>query len=137
MKVSDLFDENAYFTSKSEIRDCIKNSEYYTDEDTRDASLLKFFSTSKQRTYLVITNTRVYCILDDNRKSSPKITWSEPLSDFLNAQNLDEIISIREQTPETGSVDFGTKHKNWCFTKSLFDETNLKKTFVVRERIHR
>lgn len=130
MKLSDLFDENAFFRSDREIKEYIKNSKNYAGEDPNDANLLKFFSTSKQRTYLVITNERVYCILDDKRKSSPNINWSERLSDFAKEKDLGKMFSTREKTPNTGFIDFGIKHQNWLFTKSLFNETNIEQNVI-------
>jgi len=122
MRLSDLFDKNAFFKPEIYIKEYIKNSKNYEGESTSNANVLKFFSTSKQRTYLVFTDKKVYCILDDNRKSKPNINWSEKLTEYFKRDNIDKVITTKDKTDNTGLVDFGQKHKNWLFTKSLFND---------------
>lgn len=126
MKLSDLFDRDAYFRSEEEIKSYISNSKKYKQENPSDAKLLKIFSTSKQRTYLVITDKMIYCILDDARKNKPHLNWSKTRDNFFDGKNLTVAVTTREKSTTTGLVDFGSDHKNWLFTKSLFKDISIE-----------
>lgn len=134
MKLSELFDDDANFRSEAEIKEWITESKNYQQEDTSKAEFLKFFSTSKQRTYLVATPKRLYCILDDSRRDSPHVNWSISKTEALCEGDLRLPISTRSKSRSTGLVDFGGSHKNWLYTKDLFSSLGIEKAvtgFVV------
>ena len=60
MSIKALFDSDAFFRPEKEIKDWIKHSKNYQGENPNSVHLLKFFSTSKQRTYLVATPARLH-----------------------------------------------------------------------------
>ncbi len=126
MGLSELFDSNAFFRSEADIRLCIKNSKNYKGEEPSTARLLTIFSTSKQRTYLVATSERLYCILDDARKDAPHINWSIAKGEILSNGRMLIDIRTRDKTDKTGIVDIGQKHEGWLFTKGLFLKKDLK-----------
>lgn len=126
MKLSELFDINAFFRSETEIKEWIKYSKSYDGEDPQSAELFMFFSTSKQRTYLAATNKRLYCILDDSRKNSPHINWSMSKNDAVDNNGLLFSIKTKDKSKKTGLVDIGEKHKNWLFSKDLFLSTSIE-----------
>ncbi len=126
MKTSQLFDDNAFFRSESEIKKCIRSSKNYENEDTSSAKSFLFFSTSKQRTYLVATMERLYCILDDSRKDKPHINWSLPREKVADANGLVFSITSRVKSDKTGLVDIGPQHKNWLFSKKLFQSSSIE-----------
>ncbi len=116
---SKFFDADVGFRTSEQITDAVRTSKNYQQEPVSNARLMNFFKTSKQRSYLVATDQRVYCIVDDNRKSQPVVNWSEPLASFN--QNA---ISFAEKSDRTGLVNFGENHKHWLYTKSLFSDTD-------------
>lgn len=126
MKFQDFFDSNAMFHSVDDIKNTIKNSKNYNQEDPKSAQVLNFFSTSKQRTYLVATSERLYCILDDVRKEKPHINWSMPKSDVKGVDGLKLDITSRDKTAKIGLVDIGNKHRKWLYTKDLFPSKEIK-----------
>ncbi len=126
MKISSLFDKNAFFRSEQEIQSWIKSSKNYKGENPEHTQLLIFFSTSKQRTYLVASQERLYCILDDARKDNPHVNWSMNKEEVMGDDQITLEISTRDKTEKTGLVNFGPKHKNWLYTKSLFVNQDLK-----------
>ena len=130
MEISSLFDNNAFFRSKSKIKEWIKNSKNYKGEDPRSAKLFMFFSTSKQRAYLVATERRLYCILDDSRKDYPHINWSMPKRDVKDRNGLKITITSRDKSEKTGLVDISDKHKNWLYTKNLFSSKNIESSMA-------
>lgn len=130
MKVSKLFDNDAFFRTDAEIKDSIKNSKNYEGEDPNSAKIFMFFSTSKQRTYLVATAVRLYCILDDVRKDSPHINWSMPKKDVKDSDMIKINIASRDKTEKTGLVDIGKKHMNWLYTKKLFPSNSIESSII-------
>jgi hypothetical protein len=130
MKFQDFFDSNAGFRSIDDIKSTIKKSKDYNGEDPTSANTLKFFSTLKQRTYLVATAHRLYCILDDIRKKSPHINWSLPKSDIKDYNGVKLIITSRNKTDKTGLIDIGEKHKRWLYTKKLFSSKDIETSIM-------
>lgn len=125
--IKNLLGRRDYY-SKDEIIQFINNSKHYNShlEELGKATALLFFQTSKQKTWLVSTNKRLYCILDDNRKNKPNINWS------ISKQNLlDSEINTRDYSEEMGLVDIGPE-KNWFYSKRLFIESDIK-TSIIKE----
>ena len=73
MVFHEFFASGPSFRTEDNISLSIENSKNYEGEDTNSANLLLFFTTSKQKTYLVATEKRLYCILDDIRKKTPHV----------------------------------------------------------------
>jgi hypothetical protein len=88
-------------------------------EDYDGARTLLIFSTSKQQTWLVATNRELYLVLDDRRKETPSVQWSQPLQEVRAA-------SIKENpySDRSGLIDIGVR-KNWLCTKRLFQEEGI------------
>ena len=126
MKISDLFDSDAFFHPEEEIKSWIKSSKNYQGEDPLGAETLLIFSTSKQRTWLVATLEMLYCILDDARKENPHINWSMGKNALIHNGNVTLNVSSRDKTDRTGLVDIGPTHKNWLFTKQLFKGKDIE-----------
>ena len=115
------------FKSREEIAEYIVHSVNFDPqrEDPRTAKTLPLFQTSRQRTWLVATSERLYCILDDVRKPEPHINWSLPKSKVV--ANGDVVLEIRphDRTAKTGLVDFGNEHRRWLYTRDLFDRGDV------------
>ena len=108
------------FREIDDIKKAVKTSKNYNNESVDNANVLNFFTTSKQRSYLVVTGEMVYCIVDDIRIDMPKVNWSERKELFKQLAIL-----THQKTNNTGLVDFGPKHKSWLFTKAIFTDSEI------------
>lgn len=112
------------FLNDGEIRAFIVNYEnLHTLEDISTFKLLNFFETSTQRSWLVRTKEKMYCVLDDVTKPEPIISWSMPNKNIVN-DNGEVILNIYaydKYKQNTGLVDFGENHRSWLYSKKLFD----------------
>ena len=125
MKNMALFLGRREFLSDTEIAQFIRNSVNFNNdkENPDNAKTLKFFSTSKQHTWLVATKHRLYCILDDIRKPKPHINWSISRDKIFDGDNLKINIRIKERSEYIGKLDFGKNHQDWLYSKSLFEDS--------------
>jgi hypothetical protein len=122
MELSDLLGFRS-FATEQEIKDCVARSASTLKggENYEQVRALLIFSTSKQHTWLIRTNARLYLVLDDRRKDDPKVQWSVPL-----AESRDFPINTKpDYTRRSGLVDFGPKHRDWLYTKRLFQEDDI------------
>ncbi|MCY0095050.1 hypothetical protein [Hoeflea ulvae] len=114
------------FLTPDQIRNVITQSVNYPSHDGTDparARALLLFQTSVQQTWLVRTERRLYCILDDRRKPTAHINWSMAMSEIVHNDDLLLEISLDEQSPvssKSGLVHFGPSHRNWLYSKKLF-----------------
>ena len=120
MKFSSFFAISSAFREIGAVKGAVKTSKNYQNEPINNAKVLNFFTTSKQRSYLVATDEMVYCIVDDVRKDMPKVNWSERRESFKPLTIL-----THPKTDKTGLVDFGPKHKNWLYTKANFTDSEI------------
>lgn len=134
MLIKEFFDIEAGFRNEEEIKFHIKESVSYEGENPSTAKIFKFFSTSKQRTYLVATNKRLYCILDDKRKNTPHLNWSMKKSEIKKDNELRINITTLDKTDKIGLVNIGEKHKRWLYSKNLFKTKGIEasiKDFLI------
>lgn len=117
------------FWGTSNIQALIKTSKHFDSksENVHSAESLIIFSTSKQQTWLVTTEKRLYCILDDIRKPKPRVQWSSPKEKLLEPNQ----ITTRPKSNKSGLINLGDDHKNWLYSKKLFKnapiESSVKK----------
>jgi len=121
-----LFDFDKRFHSEDEIKSSIESSKNYRGEKPKETQILLIFKTSKQRTWLVATNKRLYCILDDIRITKPYINWSMGKDSLTDNGKVSVEISIHDKSDRTGLVDIGSSHRGWLFTKSLFRDNPIE-----------
>ena len=119
------------FQTAGEIADYITRSINYDakTESPNQAKLLLLFQTSEQRTWLVATPQRLYCILDDNRKPAPHINWSISRSKIYQDGNFVLNLDAGEDRDErTGCLNFGVyndtdraiTYTGWFYSKDFF-----------------
>jgi hypothetical protein len=113
--------------SREEIAKYIVNSLNFDarTEEPGAAKTLLLFQTSRQRTWLVATAERLYCILDDVRKPGPHINWSMPRSKVMKDDQVALEIRPHDRTAGTGLVDFGTEHPRWLYTRDFFERGDV------------
>ncbi|VVB85172.1 Pentapeptide repeats (8 copies) [uncultured archaeon] len=126
------------YLSKDEIIEFVKNSKNYDSsrEKLAETAVLLIFQTTKQQTWLVSTNEKLYCILDDNRENKPYIDWSIPKRVLIEGKSLSKEIKIREHSDDIGIVDIGPK-KDWFYSKKLFKNSDIKTSIIhlVKENL--
>jgi len=118
MKLNELIAGRPDFASKSEVIDFARKSKNFdpADEDLQHADALLIFSTSKQHTWLVATDKRLYCILDDIRKDQPHMNWSMPRRDLIADNDVVVPVASRDKSESTGLLDIGNAHLGWLYT---------------------
>ena len=119
------------FIKQEEIKEEIKKSKYFSlQEDLEKVKSLIFFETKTQKTWLLASDKRLYCILDDISKETTKINWSELKENIYRDNNLLIDLTFHEYKERTGKVNFGKNHKGWLYTKRLFkNETDFRERF--------
>ncbi|MBX3570011.1 MAG: hypothetical protein KF914_18255 [Rhizobiaceae bacterium] len=112
------------FLQPEGIKQSVRSSKNYrldgTDPD--QAALLLLFDTRMQRTWLVKTTKRLYCVLDDLREREPNVNWSMPVQSAV--ENGTVTLDIRNRGPsdtgKSGLIDFGVNHRDWLYSPRLF-----------------
>jgi len=126
--VAKLLGRRDFYTQNDIICYVRKSKNYNPSKENLDqAKALKFFHTSKQKAWLILTNERMYCILDDNREEMPHVRWSIPKNDMIDGDKISIEIKIRDYSEKSGIVDIGSK-VGWKFSKKLFTKVDIKKS---------
>jgi len=76
MKFSNIILGLRNFKQEQEVKKYIANSKYYANEDPSEAELLLVYQNTREKTWLVFSNQRLYCILDKVKKTDLHINWS-------------------------------------------------------------
>lgn len=122
-----------WFYSDEEIKEFVRNSKNFDPEyeDPARAGALVIFQNSNQKTWIVTTTERIYCILDDIRKERPNINWSMSKKKVVSEGKVILRIKPKEKlegSEITGLIDFGEEHKDWLFSKELFKDKRIDET---------
>ncbi|PHR73007.1 MAG: hypothetical protein COA66_04205 [Arcobacter sp.] len=142
MRYSDFFQKTTKFKEELEIKNCIISSKNFSSnkEVPQDSDAMILFETSKQRTWLVTTRERLYCILDDIRKTNLNINWSMSKNEIISKNRKSTKLKIKSRPKpkavRTGYVDIGNEHKNWLYSKELFKDQDVEtevKNFILRK----
>lgn len=107
------------YSSQRKIRETIKSSVNYRGENIESSELVCLFETSKQRTWFVATEKRVYLILDDIRKDIVKVNKSYRFNTIYSNEKLVIKIDSNYKTL-TGRIYFKDSTRGWLYSKSLF-----------------
>jgi hypothetical protein len=120
------------FCSEYEIRRRIERSKNFNAncESFENAKSLLIFQTTKQQTWLVSTDLRLYCVLDDRRKPEARLQWSEPKNQLMTDGSYAGSIIVRSKSEKTGLLDIGNKRRGWLFSKRLFYQAGIKESVV-------
>jgi len=103
------------FLSSYDIRSKIKGSENYRGESIDMAEMLCFFQTRTQRTWMIITNERVYLVLDDIRKEVVKVNRS------FRIKVVEEFLKVDpDYRTSYGRIFFKPNTRGWLYSKSIF-----------------
>jgi hypothetical protein len=115
------------FMSPGDIIQAIRESPNFNSdsEDLAKAEALLIFQTSKQQTWLVATGARLYCVLDDLRRSFKPVRWSLGAKELASYENLPGGISARDSNERVGLLNIGPRH-NWLYSKKLFTSKSIE-----------
>jgi hypothetical protein len=136
--VAKLLGRRDFYAQKDIIRCVTKSNNYNSNKENLDkAEALNFFHTSKQKTWLILTSERLYCVLDDNRKEIPIIKWSIPKSKLIDNNKISINIKIRAHSEKSYMVDIGPI-TGWLFSKKLFTEVDIKRSIekLIETTLH-
>lgn len=121
------------FSSQRQIRETIKTSLNYSNEDIDIAELFYFFATKKQRTWFVATNKKGYIILDDVRKEGLKVNRSYNIASLYSSDKLKIRIDSSYKTM-FGRLIFPSSTRGWLYSKNLYpsnkDLSNKLKSII-------
>jgi hypothetical protein len=114
------------FKSADEIIALVGQSPFFeAQENIEQAEALLIFQTSRQQTWLVATNRRLYCILDDLNKGFTQVQWTIPKNELVDERGRIIVpMATGHKTDKTGLLDIGKRH-NWLFSKRLFVDKDL------------
>ncbi len=112
------------FKTAKEIVEIVRGSARDASEDFENAEALLIFQTSTQQTWVVATNLALYCVLDDLNKSTTRVQWTIPATEFRKAGEHFANISAHDKNNRVGLLQIGN-HKNWLFSKKLFADENV------------
>lgn len=125
------------FKSEDQIRQLIKQAEEYDPqrENVDNAEALLIFQTSRQQTWLVATNRRLYCVLDDLNRSFTRVQWSIRAETLcMNGRVTIDITTDNDYTARSGLLNIG-RRRDWLYSKKLFTVDNIEDK--IREMITR
>lgn len=113
MSVANFLLGRRTFCSEHEIIERIKRSKNYRD-DLAEASAhaLLIFDTTNQHTWIVCSTMRLYIILDDIRRSEPRIQWS--------TKQIPPRVSLDTRSERTGVVRLNDRPRGWLYSTRLF-----------------
>jgi hypothetical protein len=115
------------FKSPSEVIQTVRESPDFDpqNENLTSAEALLIFQTPKQQTRLVAKGARLYCALDDLRRSFRPVRWSLAAKELMRDGNFAITISARDSNERTGLLNIGDR-RNWLFTKKLFKSRSIE-----------
>lgn len=116
------------FSSELQIRQTITKSKNYnaSKEAPEHAKSLLIFETSKQHTWLVATEERLYFILDDVRKPEPHINRSVRRNTLKAQTDGSTSIQVLPKSIHTGLVDVGLGQRSYLYSKDLFSQRPIE-----------
>jgi len=81
-----------------------------------------FFSTKKQKTWLLVTADALFCVLDDISADTFEIRWRIDKNELtLQNGNFHLDLEIEPSYREhSGLIHFGNLHRNWLYSKELY-----------------
>jgi hypothetical protein len=92
-----------------------------TDEDISAAEALVIFETTQQKTWLIVTNKKMYCILDDVDKDTIEVRWKMTKEEIADGKQIKIPFKFYPNFKDTvGKIDFGNLHRGWLYSKKLF-----------------
>lgn len=119
MSVANFLLGRRTFCSDHEIIEQIRRSKNYRDDLAEgSAHALLIFDTTNQHTWMVCSTMRLYIVLDDIRKSEPRIQWT--------TKQIPPKVSLDTRSERTGVVRLNDRPRGWLYSKRLFATTPIE-----------
>ena len=113
MSVSNFLLGRRTFCSDHEIIEQIRRSKNYRNDLAEgSAHALLIFDTTNQHTWMVCSTMRLYIVLDDIRKSEPRIQWT--------TKQIPPKVSLDTRSERTGIVRLNDRPRGWLYSTRLF-----------------
>jgi len=113
------------FTKREEIKKHIcSNTNFNSNEDIDNAESIIFFKTKIQQTWLLVSNRKIYCVLDDITTGNFELRWSIERNNLINSNGkiILELYIDPNYKEKSGRIDFGQIHRGWLYSKSLYPD---------------
>jgi len=105
----------------------------YSHENISTAKELIIFETYRQKTWLIATEMRLFCVLDDIEKDIFEVRWQLSKDKLISNDIIIIDIKINHNYKEqTGLVCFGNNYKNWLYSKKLYPTPELLKESIIQ-----
>jgi len=122
------------------IADSVRQNAIFEQAESLSSNdRLLIFDTRLQRTWLLASNRRLYCVLDDVRKEKPGVQWTMLREELVSENEVSVYLQVREQkkgkSEKTGVLAIGSRPRSWLYSKWLFQKGSLEQQ--VRELIKR
>ena len=135
MKLKEVFFGSPELVGREDILSLIREAPFFSQgaEEISEKDALLIFSTRRQKTWLVVSNQRLYCVLDDVRNDElPGLQWTMPADELVANGKVDLHLQSREmkkrRSEKTGVIEIGAKLRNWLYTKDLFQTLSVEET---------
>jgi hypothetical protein len=115
------------FYQREQIVDLLRKR--YRDDQFEENHDLLIFDTSKQHTWLIASDHRLYCVIDNRKENKPKVLW-RIRKDELKSRQI-RPIEIEDYDSSFGIIRIGGKRIR-KYSRSLFNATELKRELFDR-----
>lgn len=124
------------FSKLEEIKENIfKKYNQINDENIHKATEILLFESSRQKTWLLITEERFFCVLDDVENDFFRVRWNITKNDIIHGNQLIIKLKTYDYLKNTGKIDFGKFHKGWLYSKSIYSTHEELKSKIESEII--
>lgn len=124
------------FRSAKQIIEMIEDDVRFghSGESFEERNAVPIFKTSKQQTWLVASNRRLYCVLDDPGKGFTRLQWTKSREELFNGKSsIDVPIITRGHSDAYLLLDIGDR-TGWLLSRRLFDDSPAErvKALIMR-----
>ena len=120
MRLRELWSTDRSFLSASDLKAYLLEISEPTDEKFLESEQLLIFSASRQRTWLVATETDLYCVFDMLWEEQPRIKWKLARAQMVDENNRLTLSIKTEDSSERSGLITIDKKKPRKYSKKLF-----------------
>lgn len=120
MRLSSFFKAPRPFVSITDLKFTLSELDHPQNEDFERAEALLIFESARQKTWLIATNLRLYCLFDIAAEERPRVKWKIDKSHLVSDDDGVIVkLSLRESTRRTGFIQINDKNPR-KYSKLLF-----------------
>ena len=127
------------FSKLEEIKKTISSKfNFDKDENIDKAKELIIFETSRQKTWIIATEKKLFCVLDNVENDTFEIRWHMAADEIIKDNKIDlDIKVVDSYKKNTGLVDFGKNHREWLYSKKYFSSPDKLREKVAELLTHK